>query len=383
MSVAPNATEGKSEEVTTSGRRPWPIQKLFLGLAAIVVLGCGIFLYVSYVNKKFSPGTASPAVGSAVTDTRPETAPAPVTVSPGEIGAKYSNAVVVLESYNDQGQKVAQGSGFICSPDGKVLTNYHVIRGAARVQAQMHDQSTHDVEYITGVDMQHDVAALQIEGNGLPSVHLGNSSAVKTGDHVTALGAPLGLESTLTDGIISAVREVGAFRIFQTSTPISHGSSGGPLFDDYGDVVALAVSTIETGENLNFAVPIDAAKVLLKAEHQTTFAELLASTTVHQAILTSSLSVPPQVIGLDVVVPPQGGLLSGAFSVVGGLGNDLGVSVVSGNNVVWNGGVIRGNGNLSIPLRGGRYKLVFNNKMGPFWVNAKTVSGSIELTYYR
>jgi len=239
------------------------------------------------------------------------------------------------------------------------------------------------VAYIAGLDMQHDVVALQIEGDSLPSVHLGNSSTVKTGDHVTALGAPLGLDSTLTDGIISAVREAGSFRLFQTSAPISHGSSGGPLFDDYGDVVAPAVSTAEAGENLNFAVPIDLAQALLKNEHQTTFAELLSMTTVHQAILSSSLSVPPKVIGLDVVVPQQGGLLSGAFSVSGGLGNDLGVSLISTNGVVWNGGVIKGNGTLRIPLRGGRYTLVFNNKMGPFWVSPKTVSGTIELSYYR
>jgi serine protease Do len=111
--------------------------------------------------------------------------------------------------------------------------------------------------------IEHDLAALRITGVSLPSVHLGTSAAIKTGDHVTVLGAPLGLESTLSDGIVSAVREAGSLRIFQTSAPISHGSSGGPLFDDYGSVVAIAVATIESGENLNFAVPIDSAKTLL------------------------------------------------------------------------------------------------------------------------
>jgi S1-C subfamily serine protease len=290
MSVAPKDAAAKSRGVASTSSRSWPVQKLLFGLAALVVLGGGLFLYL---NRKLPTGALAPTGGAA--GAKPSsTPPAPVKVSPGEIAAKFSDAVVVLESYNDQGQKLAQGSGFIFSPDGKVFTNYHVIRGAARMQVRMHDQSTHDAEYVAGVDMQHDIAALQIEGNGLPSVHLGNSSTVKTGDHVTALGAPLGLESTLTDGIISAVREAGSFRVFQTSAPVSHGSSGGPLFDDYGDVVALAVSTVEAGENLNFAVPIDSAKALLKSEHQTTFAELLASTTVHQPILTSSLSVPPQ-----------------------------------------------------------------------------------------
>ena len=91
--------------------------------------------------------------------------------------------------------------------------------------ARTHDQSIHEVEYVAGFDIQHDIAAVKISGEGLPSAHLGSSSDVKTGDHVTVLGAPLGLESTLSDDIISAVREAGSFRVFQTSAPISHGST--------------------------------------------------------------------------------------------------------------------------------------------------------------
>jgi hypothetical protein len=156
------------------------------------------------------------------------------------------------------------------------------------------------------------------------------------------------------------------------------------LFDDYGAVVALAVSTIETGENLNFAVPIDSAKALLSRERQITFSEMLSETAVRQPILTSSVSIPPRVIGFDVVVPQQGGTLSGEFSISGGLGNDLGISLASASGgLVWNGGVIQRSGNLNVSLRGGRYKLVFNNKMGPFWISPKTLSGTIELSYYR
>jgi S1-C subfamily serine protease len=187
--------------------------------------------------------------------------------------------------------------------------------------ARTHDDTSHEVEYIAGFTPEHDVATVRIEGAGLPFVHLGSSDGVKAGDHVTVVGAPLGLESTVSDGIISAVRGTGAFHIFQTSAPISHGSSGGPLFDDYGNVVALAIATIEQGENLNFAVPIDSAKALLSNQQHMTFAELLQTTAVHQPILSSSISIPPQAVGLDITVPQQGGLLTGSFSIAGGFGN--------------------------------------------------------------
>lgn len=377
MSMAPNVspplpTMGRARRLSKSA------VLLFGGLAAAGLV-CAFYLKLS------KPVSAKPTVAPTVASVAAKNSePAPIKLSPGDIAAKYSDAVVVLESYNDQNQKSSQGSGFICSPDGTILTNYHVIRGASRMIARMHDESTHDVDYIEGFDPQHDVAAIKIDGDSLPSVHLGSSFSVETGNHVVALGAPLGLESTLSDGIISAVREAGTFRIFQTSAPISHGSSGGPIFDDYGRVIALAVATMETGENLNFAVPIDAAKTLLTKNRQTSFPQLLSMTEVHQSILTSSISVPPRVMAFDIAVPQQGGILAGSLSISGGAGNDLGISLVSDNGaLVWNGGIVRNNGNLNLRLLGGRYKLVFNNKMGPFWISPKTVSGELELSYYR
>jgi S1-C subfamily serine protease len=376
--AAPAVASPASTGLPETRRSPRGVRLALIIFAGLILIA-GVVVYHGATTSR-----ASGATPIAATTTKPNQPPAPVKLSPGEIASKYADSVVVLENYNDQGQKTSQGSGFISSPDGVLLTNYHVIRGAFRMVARTHDQSIHDVDYVIGFDMQHDIAVLKMSGGALPSVHLGNSMAVKTGDHITVLGAPLGLESTLSDGIISAVREAGSFRIFQTSAPISHGSSGGPLFDDYGNVIGLAVATIETGENLNFAVPIDSAKTLLKAEHQIRFAELLSSTAVHQSILTSTISIPPQVMALEIAVPQQGGVLAGSFSIVGGFGNDLGVSLIANNGgVMWGGGIIQNSGNLNVPLRGGRYRLVLNNKMGPFWVSPKTLSGTIELSYYR
>jgi len=362
-------------------RLPSPLVLILSAGLAVVALGCIIYNFNQ--TKPSLTGAANAATLPAASKPTP-TAEPPVKLSPGDISAKYSDAVVVLENYNDQGQKASQGSGFICSPDGMVLTNYHVIRGASRMTARMHDQTIHEVEYVGGFDMQHDIAALKIDGASLPSVRVGTSFGVKTGDHVVVLGAPLGLESTLSDGIISAIREAGTFRIFQTSAPISHGSSGGPIFDDYGNVIALAVAKMEAGENLNFIIPIDSAKPLLTQNRQTGFPELLAMTTVHQAIITSTISIPPQVVQYNIVVPPQGGILAGSLLIAGGMGNDIGLAVASANGaVMWNGGVVQRNANLNLRLPGGRYTLVLNNHVGTFWISPKTVSGTVELTYYR
>jgi S1-C subfamily serine protease len=319
-----------------------------------------------------------------VTSSVPSWPPTRTKLSAGDIAATYSNAVVVLENYTAQGQKSTLGSGFILSAEGRVLTNYHVIRGASRMVARMRDQSTHEVEYIAGFDIENDLAALQIAGDGLPFVRLGSSSGVIVGDHVTALGSPLGLANTLSDGIISAVRGPGSPRWLQTSAPISHGSSGCPLFDDWGNVIAVAAAIVEAGENLNFAIPIDLARPVLTQTRHLSFEELRSMTEVRQSILNSSISIPPQIVSVDLVVPQQGGLISGSFSISGGLGNDLGVRLLSANgSVVWNAGVIQNSGNLNLRLRGGRYKLVFDNKVGPFWISSKTMSGTIEFSYYR
>jgi hypothetical protein len=149
-------------------------------------------------------------------------------------------------------------------------------------------------------------------------------------------------------------------------------------------VIAVAAAIVEAGENLNFAIPIDLARPVLTQTRHLSFEELRSMTEVRQSILNSSISIPPQIVSVDLVVPQQGGLISGSFSISGGLGNDLGVRLLSANgSVVWNAGVIQNSGNLNLRLRGGRYKLVFDNKVGPFWISSKTMSGTIEFSYYR
>jgi serine protease Do len=157
------------------------------------------------------------------------------------------------------------GSGFAAGGDGRIVTNFHVIRGAkSAVVVTADGREYKDVE-VMAADPTHDLAVLRIRGGDLSPLPLGDSSTARPGEHVVAIGHPLGLGNTVSDGLVSAVREISAgFKLLQISAPISHGSSGGPVFNDQGEVIGISALVVNGGENLNFAVPIDAVKPLLQ-----------------------------------------------------------------------------------------------------------------------
>ena len=176
MSLAPKAVIATTPEAASSlaGRRHFPIGRVLI-IAAGIALLVGIFAYIKDRPLQAGAPKASAAAETAgVVANAKTTPPPPVKLSPGEIAAKYANAVVILDNYNDQGQRTSQGSGFISSANGIVLTNYHVIRGASRMSARTHDESAHEVEYVVGFDAQHDIAVLKLGGENLPTVQLGD-----------------------------------------------------------------------------------------------------------------------------------------------------------------------------------------------------------------
>jgi S1-C subfamily serine protease len=163
---------------------------------------------------------------------------------------------VVLVVVSDQSGKVlAQGSGFIVTPDGKVVTNHHVIVGAYAAVVKLNNGSFFPVEGVTADDAEHDIAILKVSGKGLPFLNLSDSDALAVGDHVVAIGSPLGLENSVSDGIISGFRYESGKRWIQTTAPVSHGNSGGPLLTMDERVAGLITWKAAAGENLNFAVP--------------------------------------------------------------------------------------------------------------------------------
>src|SRR3954468_884231 len=158
------------------------------------------------------------------------------------------------------------GSGVLIDASGLIVTNLHVIEESSVASVRLANGDVYDDIGVVDYDERKDLALLKIQGVRLPVVELGDSEAIETGDPVYAIGAPAGLEQTFSAGIVSAIRETGAgYHRIQTTTPISHGSSGGGLFDSRGLLVGIT-QAIHEGENLNFAIPINYIKTMLEQE---------------------------------------------------------------------------------------------------------------------
>lgn len=158
-----------------------------------------------------------------------------------------------------------QGSGFIVSADGLILTNAHVVEGAKEVTVKLQDRREYRAK-VLGSDKATDVAVLRVEAKGLPTVRLGDPKQLQVGDPVLAIGSPYGFEQTATQGIVSAKGRSlpgDAFVPFiQTDAAVNPGNSGGPLFDGVGNVVGINAQIYsQTGgyQGLAFAIPIDVA----------------------------------------------------------------------------------------------------------------------------
>jgi len=171
------------------------------------------------------------------------------------IAQKALPSVVLLIMADTNGQPLSLGSGFFVG-DGIIATNLHVIIGAAQGRAKLFGQpQAYSISGLVGIDEPHDLALLQIDGVTRSPLPLADSRALSVGDEVYVVGNPAGLEGTLSTGIISGVRNIDSYKILQITAPISPGSSGGPVLNQHGNVVGVAVATFKGGQNLNFAVP--------------------------------------------------------------------------------------------------------------------------------
>lgn len=169
------------------------------------------------------------------------------------------------------GQGVGQGTGFLINADGLIVTNNHVIDGYREITVRLADRREFRADVI-GTDPRTDLALIKIKvSEEMPFLRLGDSSAIRVGDWVMAVGNPLGLDHTVTVGIISAVGRRGVrpegremlADFLQTDASINPGNSGGPLLDVNGNVIGVATAISRSANNIGFAIPVDMLKVLL------------------------------------------------------------------------------------------------------------------------
>jgi hypothetical protein len=197
-------------------------------------------------------------------------------LTPKQIFEKSESAIVRIEAGHEK-----VGTGFAVEPGGVIATNLHVVAGESEVTVELLDGRKLPVKQVLAFDMTRDLALLDLGlTKPMPYLRLGDSDAVSPGDPVVAIGNPLGVLSyTVSDGLISSVRKLGdELTVLQISAPISQGSSGGPLFNPYGEVVGVATAIFAGGQNLNFAVPSNYLKPMLDEKQPMTLAAFAKET---------------------------------------------------------------------------------------------------------
>jgi hypothetical protein len=199
----------------------------------------------------------APRAQTAIANAAPESpsaSVAPATRSAEDVFAQVSPSVARVNALDGSGRTVMVGSGVVVDR-GAVITNCHVVRRAASVQVKLGSG-----EYGANIDVadeELDLCRLGVPGLDAPPAQLGTVGALRTGQRVYAIGAPQGLDLTISEGIVSSLREVPGGTVIQTTAPVSRGSSGGGLFDQSGQLVGIVTFQHRYGQNLNFALPAD------------------------------------------------------------------------------------------------------------------------------
>jgi serine protease Do len=244
--------------------------------------------YISKISQDNSPESKpGKSNGRFVAPVRPppvepdtDSEPPPRTLGQSPRGALREQSV--RELVNQLGEAVVQirtpsglGSGFILNEEGYLITNFHVIEGETQLSVEVYhvkngqlDRRSYKQVRIVAMNKFQDIALLKIEDKDTPkfaSVPLGDSDGLAVGERVFAIGSPLGLERTVTEGIVSTkTRQLMGELYLQTTTQINPGNSGGPLFNMRGEVVGITNMKLAFGEGLGFAIPVEAVRYFLK-----------------------------------------------------------------------------------------------------------------------
>ncbi|OIP69050.1 MAG: serine protease [Oscillatoriales cyanobacterium CG2_30_40_61] len=290
--------ESSRLEWTETPRLTQPARTQYLTSLSLVLLGVGAGIAgMSILPQLQRPQPIPPTVTSPVP---PTALPAPVSANPGTITTpdlvatvvqRFGPAVVrinatktienqIPQQFNDPfferffgsqmpdapQQEIVRGSGsgFIVNSNGRIITNAHVVDGATKVSVVLKDGRQFEGKVI-GADPVTDVAVIQIEADNLPTLTIGNSETLQPGELAIAIGNPLGLDNTVTVGIISATGRSGSevgipdkrVSFIQTDAAINPGNSGGPLLNQKGEVIGMNTAIIQGAQGLGFAIPIN------------------------------------------------------------------------------------------------------------------------------
>jgi S1-C subfamily serine protease len=234
-----------------------------------------------------------------------------------------SPAVISVTGQNGDGRG-GSGSGFVLTPDGYALTNSHVVNDRPKLSAETTEGDKIRVELV-GDDPATDLAVIRLAASGLPITRLGDSAALRVGQLVIAMGSPLGLQSTVSTGVVSALGRSMRGRdgrlienVIQHAAPINPGNSGGPLVDSRGFVVGINTAIIAMAQGLGFAIPSRTAEWVLS--------EILT----HSKVRRRQLGISAQVVRLPRALVRELDLLADqgveVHEVVrGGLAQDAGI----------------------------------------------------------
>jgi Tfp pilus assembly protein PilF len=195
-----------------------------------------------------------------------------------ELVRRIKPSAVAIETFDSRGEKLSRGSGFFVEAD-RIVTNRHVLEGAYRAEVHSSTGVVFPVKGVLAVDAEGDIALLKIDPPLPPISALPlDKTSPQEGESVVVIGNPLGLEGSVTNGIVSAVRDIPTFgRIIQITAPISSGSSGSPVVNMQGQVIGIATLQITGGQSVNFAIPSERISQLQIAT-MTSLGDLVAST---------------------------------------------------------------------------------------------------------
>ncbi len=180
-------------------------------------------------------------------------------ISPAEIFKRYSNGVVLVRLYDKNKEMTGFGSGFNISEDGVVITNLHLFADANYFDVKFPNGGVYEGRYIAGLSNKlEDMVLVSLVGKNLPFINAEMAADLEIGDKVYVIGNPEGLVNSLSEGLVSGIRGVSQEqKYYQITAPISPGSSGSPVFDEFGRIVGIATFYLEGGQNLNFCIPIN------------------------------------------------------------------------------------------------------------------------------